>query len=256
MFLKTVFIFLKFLLILLAFTSNSFAYDYFNRDVLSPALNLEKAEFKNLMLIDRKQLLDNLRTSSMEIENPYEALGPVIWLLRVNDEKLIIRELVMESNDGKEVHNSLLRLLDDGSEEFLGQSWYRFKRGNAILAADVSNLNLPAFKINEPGKGYGSMVFGAVLESAKKYDVDYFSIQIALTSIYERFGFREVEYGILDELYMMLSPDDPSAFNTTVALLKNRGIDKVFISENKTSSAQAVVSLPNIDFALIFEQSI
>ena len=227
-------------LILLVISGAAFADNAVDSNVLSPAINLDNPAIMASMQSPKQPLAESLKTITLEIDNPYEALGTIVWSLKVDGENLVIRELVIDSDEGIEVHNSLMRVLADGTEKFLGQAWYRFKSGNARLGRDASRLDLPAFKTNEEGNGYGTIIFAAVLESAKKFGVDYFSIQIALTSIYERFGFSEIEYGMLDELYMIITPKTPNAFDTAVELLKNRGINSIIISENKSSPAMII----------------
>ncbi|MFH1063185.1 MAG: hypothetical protein V1747_09945 [Candidatus Omnitrophota bacterium] len=243
-------------LILLLFGIYAFAKNQIVLDVLSPKLNLEKISFEKYMLKDRVKLLATLKVYTQEIENPYQVLGRVTHRIMMNDENLIIREQVKKDGMTREVHNSLLRILDDGTEQLLGQCWYKINRNDAILAGDASNMRLPAFKIKEEGKGYGTVLFAAVLESARNYDVTSFTVNIALTSIYERFGFREVEYGILDELYRIINPEDPSFFNTAIDLAKERGITVSFTLQELPFSEKPVFARSIIGLEKPFAQSI
>jgi len=205
-------------------TSYAFGDTCGNRDVLSPRLNLNEKLFQYHVAVSHQGLFERLTQQVQEDENPYAVLGVVILHISMNDEQLLIRERV-EHNEGKvEVHQALTRLLDDGTEKFLGQCWYRLEGTYAVLEADDSYEMRPAFKMNEEGKGYGTVLFASILESARRYKVSFFSAIIAQTSIYELFLFYENELGILDEMYRILSPDDPSNFDIATVLSNQRGI--------------------------------
>lgn len=220
-----------FVLMLLLGNSYVLAEEVIDTGALSPRLNLDNILFKTNMSKTRQDLLERLKMDANEAENPYAVLGEIRWRVQRNDENLIIREQVKDNGSEKEVHQSLTRLLDNGSEKFLGQCWYRINKDEATLAPDAANFKLPAFKVNEEGNGYGTIIFAAALESAKSFGVTYFSIIISRTSIYERFGFKEIELGVLDKLYKILKPEDPSAFDIAVTLSKERGLEISFSPE-------------------------
>lgn len=155
----------------------------------------------------------------MDSKNPSADFNAVIYRINLNAERLIVRKRIENYSDEIEVHHTLTRVETNGRETYLGQCWYTLDQNQAVLQESYDMI--PALSIVDKGKGYGSVLFAAVMENARENQIDRFLIVQPTTSLYRKFGFQEIaDYGLE---YKNLSPEDMPAFTIARDLAIERG---------------------------------
>ncbi|MFH1062760.1 MAG: GNAT family N-acetyltransferase [Candidatus Omnitrophota bacterium] len=209
----------------------------FALDALSPRLSLDKTTFQGYLLKPQLELLKTAQEFTAESPSPADKLGKVIFRVNLNGEKLIVRKRVEDYGDEVEVHHALTRVEAKGREKYLGQCWYTIDDVQAVLQESYDMTPAVRIEDKDKGKGYGSVLFAAVIENAGQNGINRFLIYQPTTSLYEKFGFEEIgDYGLS---YKNLKPDDPSAFSIARDLAGQRGkllsVEGMFLFALKTA---------------------
>ncbi|MBU1043136.1 MAG: hypothetical protein KJ915_01905 [Candidatus Omnitrophica bacterium] len=209
-------------IVLISFLSpNALSFGYLNTDIntLSPRLNLDRTAFQTYLVGTSMDLLQSAEQFVVNSLSPEDTIGKVIYRIKINGETLIVRKRIVVFSESIEVYHDLMRLDDYGQEEHLGYCEYEIKGNQAIIENKYESG--PAFWVLDRGNGQGAVLFAAVLESARHLGIKRFLIIHPSSTLYEKFGFKEIpgDYE-LSEKY--LNPDDPSVFTIARSLIAQR----------------------------------